>query len=253
MPRPRPEEPSKPYACEADLCADFIGCIGKGWTAYPETAGWDVLLVRDDGVQIGIEAKLRLNTKVLLQACDTHSKWDGIGPDFTGALIPDRAASSEMRALAKLLGVTVIELRASLEYRRLHDRIYPRLPRRGDDGPWGWEPKCPTQRCPLPGYVPDVVAGASAPVQLTPWKIAALRLAILLERRGFVTRADFKRVGIDPSRWIRGPYAWLQPEPDGRGFVARAMPPFREQHPRVWGEIAADFAKWAPADMKGAA
>jgi hypothetical protein len=47
----------KAKTSEADLCAGFIAAATKGgsWTAYAETAGYDILMVRaSDGVQIGI-------------------------------------------------------------------------------------------------------------------------------------------------------------------------------------------------------
>ena len=54
------------FAKESDLCAAFLASLPEGWTAYPETAGFDILLGREvDGFQIGIQAKLRLNAKVI--------------------------------------------------------------------------------------------------------------------------------------------------------------------------------------------
>ncbi|MBA4913889.1 hypothetical protein H2N59_12065 [Pseudomonas aeruginosa] len=46
---------------EAELCAAFIDEFNRvpGWTCYPETAGFDILVVHEDGRQIGVEAKLQ--------------------------------------------------------------------------------------------------------------------------------------------------------------------------------------------------
>ena len=96
----------------------------------------------------------------------------------------------------------------------------------------------------LPEYVPDVSAGASAPVQLTDWKIRAIKIAVLLEKRGFVTRSDFKGIGIDHRRWL-APNDWLKIE-NGR-YIAGRLPDFKAQHPKNYAEIVADFDKWAPA------
>lgn len=64
----------KPFATEAELCARFIAAIGADWTAYAETEGWDILLVRKaDGFQIGIEAKLKFNLDVVTQALETNT------------------------------------------------------------------------------------------------------------------------------------------------------------------------------------
>ncbi|MBI1213834.1 MAG: hypothetical protein GC190_20425 [Alphaproteobacteria bacterium] len=80
---------------------------------------------------------------------------------------------------------------------------------------------------------------------LTFWKINAIKIAIVLERRGFVTRADFKHIGIDPRRWITD---WLKVSPNNTGFVANEhMPNFKAQHPRNYDQIAADWDKWKPA------
>ena len=68
------------YAREADLCADFISIVDKtgDWICYPETAGFDILLQRKaDDVQIGVEAKLKLNAKVIARML--VSQWDGAG------------------------------------------------------------------------------------------------------------------------------------------------------------------------------
>ena len=102
----------------------------------------------------------------------------------------------------------------------------------------------PQTRCVLPDYVPDVVAGASAPVALTAWKVNAIKLAILLETRP-VTRSDFQALGLSPSRWTDPWTGWLQKTP--RGYVrGERMPDFQKQHPRNWEEIKADGAKWMP-------
>nr|WP_139181169.1 hypothetical protein [Pseudomonas aeruginosa] len=54
---------------EAELCAAFIDEFNRvpGWTCYPETAGFDILVVHAEGRQIGVEAKLQLNAKVAAQ------------------------------------------------------------------------------------------------------------------------------------------------------------------------------------------
>ena len=55
----------KPYPTEVALCSAFIAAVPREWTAYAETAGWDILLVRKaDGFQIGVEAKLKIGVEV---------------------------------------------------------------------------------------------------------------------------------------------------------------------------------------------
>src|SRR5262249_33646648 len=119
----------------------------------------------------------------------------------------------------------------------------PRLESRYDDRYWHeW---CPAARHPLPEYVPDVVAGSPAPNQLTDWKIKAIKIAIIAETMGSVTRADFKAIAIAHRRWVAA--GWLRPE-NGR-YVRGDLPDFRAQHPRVYGEILADAEKWMPKGL----
>lgn len=158
---------------ETELCAKFIAIANDcGWTAYPEFADFDIVLVRD-GLQIGVHAKLRFNAT-------------------------------------------------------------------------------------LPDYVPDVAAGASAPIRLTPWKIGALKVCATMEIRGHVDKLDFKRHGIDRRRWIAA--RWIVPMPvtvsrskrdstlaDDKAirYVYGPKPPvFPLQHPVVYEQIKAEVLEW---------
>lgn len=93
----------------------------------------------------------------------------------------------------------------------------------------------------LPDYVPDVTAGASGPIQLTPWKVSALRVMAHLERHGAITRKEIRAIGCDPTRWCQH---WLAPHNDRNGvYVAGSKTPrFDQQHPRVYAEILAKVA-----------
>lgn len=239
----------KPFPTEADLCAAFIDALPPEWTAYAETAGWDILLVRrSDGFQIGIEAKLRLNTDVINQAIEDgcHYSADHAGPDCRAVLVPNDDARG-FDKIAAYIGFTIIRMSASNEWNK-RDRFRPWLPRGTgnfasfDDD---WFELCPGKRHELPEYVPDVAAGASAPLQLTAWKISAIKIAVILETRGWVARSDFKHVGIDYRRWIAAESRWLVKN-DGRWIAGEHMPNFKAQHPRVYNEIVADAEKWMP-------
>lgn len=87
----------KLFATEADLCAAFIASIDADkWIPYPETVGWDILLVRkDDGFQIGIQAKQKLNTDVINQALDEYGHWSAAraGPDCRARWAPKASIS----------------------------------------------------------------------------------------------------------------------------------------------------------------
>jgi hypothetical protein len=234
------------FSSEADMCAQFISEIGDDWTAYCETAGFDILLVRkSDGYQIGIEAKLKFNVNVLTQILEDGWYLEH-GPDYRAILIPYDASSS-LGAITSYIGITVIRVSKNPRW-GYNSRFTPNLPNPAKDniylGREEWFDWCPTKRCILPEYIPDVAAGASAPLQLTKWKISAIKIAIILEERGWVARPDFKHVGIDYRRWIAKESGWLKP--GEIGWVADRPPDFKAQHPKVWEQVRADMDKWFP-------
>lgn len=248
---------AKPFS-EAALCAAFIAAATikpkrtdhAQWVAYPETGGFDILLVRQtDGVQIGIEAKLALNPLVVSQALPKRQEWTAglVGPDYRAVLVPADKVQNSLPEICEALGVTVIRMYADPpgEERRYGPAFGPSLPH---ESFWGsdarnWFEWAPLSRIKLPDYIPDVVAGASAPIALTAWKVKAIRLSALLDE-GPVTRADFKHLQLAPTNWL-SPGGWLERTPAGwvRG---PKTPDFKAQHPRNYGEIAADRERWAP-------
>ena len=241
---------SKAFALESDLCAAFIASIGDQWQAYAETAGWDILLVRkSDGYQVGIEAKLKLNAKVISQAIEPGSVYSitNAGPDHRAVLVPS-GETSDLAGVASHLGITVIRMFAQRTYGV--DSFLPALPvqttrwRTGVDNEWfDW---CPAKRCKLPDYIPDVTAGSSAPVQLTEWKVAAIKIAVTIELRGHVTREDFKYHGIDFRRWVTPGFEWLKSDENRNWVRGENMPDFKAQHPTVYAQIAAEADRWLP-------
>lgn len=232
------------FATEADLCTSFIAwvknCSGKFtygercpiWTPYAETAGWDILLVCEDGTQIGIQAKLKFNMKVLHQSLPEDWRyWHDRGPDYRAVLIPERDGVSE--SICSALGLTLFAPYGHSWHTGEQDYT-PALTRA--DCHW-WSP---LQREKLPAYVPDVLAGASGPVQLTDWKVKALRMVALLEIQGTVSRADFKANGVDPRRWT-GPGGWLVPTGTPGVYARGTSLDFDRQHPTVYQQVLADM------------
>jgi hypothetical protein len=270
----KPTKIKSVFENEAALCAAFIASLPEGWTAYAETGGFDILLVRAiDGAQVGVEAKMTLNAKVLMQAVEGIYAGHGSGsegPDFRAALVPYGSAGAEMKSIATYLGVTVIECRTGGEgekqiesevakfgeyYRPYASKNYepfkPELPHVGYQWRETWVDYCPLKRCPVPDYVPDVVAGASGPSQLSEWKIKAIKICVLLERRGHVTIADFKHIKIDRKRWLD--FRWLKPTPVRGQYVAGSLPlDLRSAHPVNFGQIESDFEKWKPKEVAAA-
>jgi len=225
------------FATEADLCASFLAWSKRfaGWTAYAETAGWDILMAHADGTQIGIQAKLRLNIKVIAQAIEEKWAISSPGPDFRAVLVPGNDGYSSICAA---LGLTVIT--ADNYWGAKVDTFSPDL---GSHSWQEWFYANPKKRHELPEYIPDVVAGSPAPMQLTRWKIGALKIAALIELRGHVTRTDFQEVGIDHRRWVQ---AWLEAVPGSPGawrFLPEGGGDFRAQHPTVYPQVLADVRK----------
>lgn len=245
-----------PFKTEAELVEAFLEIVRidgeagrQKWVVYPETGGFDLLLVDPKtGVQVGIEAKLRLNAKVIAQALP-HSGWHDMGPDYRAVLIPRGCCSSDMSAIAAHLGITVLSVfNLRLYAQRPHWTVDPPLVDEDDLSPWNarlWFNWIPAQRLPLPDYIPDVAAGVSAPRQLTQWKIKAIKLMIVLERRGYVTRRDMRALKINATIWTchRG---YLEPSIHRGGYVrCDRTPDFRAHHPVNYAEIEADYDEWS--------
>jgi hypothetical protein len=256
------------FTKEADLVAAFCRTLDRTyaeerpgrlkWVAYHETAKWDLLLVNPTtGIQVGVEAKLTLNPEVLLQAVPGRYDAGHVGPDYRAVLVPRRAEGWKLGALAHRLGLTVLSLhdhRYRPEgYERPADfdewNIDPTLPTEDSWAPYAerWHSWLPGERCKLPDYVPDVMGGQPAPVALTEWKVKAIKLFILLDRRGVVTRGDMKALGLSPTRFCDPYNGFLAADPTKGGYVRHASSPdFRAQHPRNYAEIEADFRQWCP-------
>ncbi len=236
----KPKAPA--FESEIALCEAFLASVDeRKWTAYPETCGWDILMVRRaDGFQIGVQAKLKLNTDVINQALEDYGHWSAnkAGPDCRALLVP---SSNGFGTICKYLALTVIvaDPPGVLWKRRIQPRL-PDPPPAWDSGEWPeW---APAKRHKLPDYVPDVAAGASAPLQLTDWKIKAIKLSVLLDTHGSVHRTDFAYLQLDHRRWIEG--KWLVLE-NGVFRTGPAMPNLKKQHPKVYLQISAEFKKWA--------
>jgi len=168
---------------------------------------------------------------------------DAPQPDCRAVLVP-HGVNRDLADVCRLLGITIIDMPAPTSSRAQYGNSFlPTLPVLGAQ--WDsrkWYERCPVKRIPLPDWVPDVVAGASAPVALTPWKIGAIKLVVTLDRRGYLTRGDFKHFEISMSRWTQE--KWLVKDGRGGWLAGPYLPDFKAQHPVNFDQIAADFEKW---------
>lgn len=236
-----------PYPSEAALCEAFAAWVRSGggtryepWTVYPETGGFDLLLVDPQGRQLGIEAKLRMNAKVLVQAIP--SRWSSLdGPDWRGILVPK--INDELRELAHVLGLVVFtplwECWGTGHDRRVSGsrpsgRFQPML-YQAEQVHDCWHDFNPETRCELPPMVPDLPAGVPAPVRLTPWKVGALKVLAHLEVHGAITSREVRAFGIDPRRFCATD-GWLRSEGGGR-WSRGTVPDFDKQHPTEFAEF----------------
>jgi hypothetical protein len=223
----------KPFATEGALCEAFAEWArAEGFTVYPETAGWDMLLVAADGHQLGIEAKLSLNLKVLAQALKGCTYSAERGPDYRAILVPE--SHEGVDDICAHFGIEVFTAQRAWTRKATtaweFDRRHAYRHELHD-----WNPK---QRCELPDYVPDVPCGVPAPRTLSPWKVGALRVLAIIEVQGFVTREDVRNCRNDPRRWCAGD-GWLKPLERGRWTTGTA-PRFDEQHPDIYAQILAE-------------
>jgi hypothetical protein len=229
------------FKTEAELCAAFIEWArGRNYVCYPETAGFDLLLVDADGWQTGVQAKLQLNAKVIAQLLPFYSLDEG--PDHRAILVPN--LKSDFREICGHIGVEIFYCTDRPGDRWAGHKYHFDL-----GGAWhfgknrlfDWNP---TKRCELPAYMPDVPAGVPSPVQLTPWKIGALKVLAHIEIAGHITRKRIGALGIDSRRWCGGD-GWLTPldgDPARGGrYVRGKCPAFDQQHPDVFAQIKAEM------------
>lgn len=222
------------FKTEADLCAAFLAWLKRtapGVAAYPEWAGWDILLVLPSGCQMGVQAKLRLNADVIGQALPSRWGWgEDNGPDYRAVLVPD--AGGSIHALASHLEVVVFEAQEDYDFKK-RENLWRFSPGFADGSHEPWFDWNPPERHSVPETPTDSIAGSSAPVTLTPWKIRALAVLAELAVKGTITAKGMRELGVSPGRWMT--YRWLEPaEPRGHWKRGDACPKFELQHPSAY-------------------
>lgn len=212
----------KRYPSEELLCARFVGVArAHGFKVYPETEGFDLLLVAGpecsgfrEGDQVGVHAKLVPNVAVLAQALPRPVKYRG--PDYYAVLVPKRSkAFSEVARALRITEVTAEWLDG--------DRFTTLSGRR-------WFRCEPQQRCWVPEHEHDLPAGVPSPRTLSKWKQAAIKLCLLCEERGYLTSRDFADAGISMTRWrklgwLRADGAELERAPGRRALTRYVLVP----------------------------
>jgi hypothetical protein len=237
------------YATEADLCADFVRFMSEdGWLVYPETAGFDLVLVREDtGFQLGVEAKLALNAKVceqILPHLSSGGEYD-TGPDWRAVLVPTIGGNTGLAEMLSILGVMTFT--PSVDYvNRRNDRGYANqlVFRHLHERRWSkpeWHDWNPRKRLELPAFAASdmarMAAGTPSPIQLTPWKLGTIKLLAILEVHGYVTRKDCAECGVDSRRFCASD-GFLKQLGDGKWGMG-TVPRFDKQHPDTYAAAVA--------------
>lgn len=219
--------PAGMFGSESELVQALIDAArAAGYQAHPEVGSWDTLLVcRETGDQIGVQAKMRPSVEVFSQALpNVH----GPGPEIHSVLVP--VATPEFIHVARSLKVHVFE---GVHLDHLDLGAVFRTAQR-----WGH---------PVREWAPEVEmrfpAGVPSPRRMTPWKLAAVKLCLLARAQGFVTRADMKRLKLDPHWWMNPKFGRvLEPRLDENGIRRRGEYSLRDSSsPMVpdlrWPEI----------------
>lgn len=193
--RPKRSKVKHSFESESHLCASFmLFAKERGWRVFPET-GCDILLVAtkdtqgaDDIVEgdtVCIEAKLKPNLDVIYQA---RPRWlKSTGPAFHAILLPEQPPMKYIE-LCNALRIDVLYPDKTRGWDRLplwHRHYYDGRP---------WYPKIAIDV--------ELTAGAPRPRKLSKWKITAIRLCLVGEERGYVTRRDFMEFGLSMDRWF---------------------------------------------------
>ena len=235
-PRPRVELTAK----ESVLCDAFAEAArGDGWTVYPEVGTWDLVLVMggepEEMIQVGVQAKLRANVGVLRQALEGRHRRDG--PRYRAVLVPK--SSGDFDYIAHDLGLGIYtenhirEVEVSKRYYGgTYTRTHPRLDITAPSRVW-----IHTSPLWLPPVVPRRSGGVAAPSTLSRWRVQAIKICLVLEARGYVTRDDFRKWDVDKSRWVA--YGWIKAEGKiGRltRYVTGIDPPIEG-----WRDVAAEL------------
>jgi hypothetical protein len=250
------------FSSEEALCDSFLETVPDTWEVYPETGGYDIVLVhKESGFQIAIEAKLRLNPKVLRQILPTSHMSADIGPDLRAVLVGE--ASEDMEFLARHTGVTVLRMHKSdpKAYSRLAGgnigggwQSFPKLPVAKGGGRYvsvteasEWFDLSPMNRIALPEYVPQVKAGRPSPIVLSDWKISSMKMIYWLDLHGSVTRRHFRNLRLNATFWMDHKHLkqgsnrgeWV-----GGQFLERQKSKLVSAHPEAWEQIKRDYGKW---------
>lgn len=173
---------NKKYKYEHEMCEDFINNIKDKWDIYPEFGSWDMLLVnKETGIQVGVQAKLKQNVQVIYQAarCITNAFGHYLKcvPDYAAVLTPD--VGEAFYTICKLCNIVAMRPRVDPEC------VIPKYSRISHEN-----------RYELPEIKMNSKCGVSSPRSLSKWRINVLKLMIIYQEKGYVTSKDMSGLGL---------------------------------------------------------
>jgi hypothetical protein len=185
---------SMTFASEADLCLKFgEWARAHGYETDNECLGWDMMLVDQCDRRLGIQAKLKDDRVAVAQCLEGMKE-----PTANAAAILMPYASESLRRLCKAAGIGVATpiSEDAMGFVSFGLTI-PKTP---------FFDSVATLK-PMPPGKNETPAGVKSPRKFTAWTEKELRLEVLFHRRGgWCNTKDFKRVGLDPRRFLPG---WL--------------------------------------------
>jgi len=173
----------KKYKLESDMCNELINYANHfNWISYPEQGGWDILLVRNN-IQVGIQAKLRPTIKVLSQALTQENN----GPHYRAIAIGN-SHFKEKEDFAKI----AFNLRLIFIDMGVHPDFWLHIPKRYNM--WKHYRHLTKKVLWVPPFVPNLKAGIPSPKNVSPWKIASIKLELIAKEKGWVSIIDARNV-----------------------------------------------------------
>ncbi len=214
-----------------------------GWVVYPEQGGWDLLLVRNH-IQVGIQAKLRPTVKLFAQAIVPESS---PGPHYRAIAVGNLNFKErrDVIVVARTSGLVLIDMSCHHDcWLNAAQRNYKYFSKIS----WRYYRHYPSKLVWTPSFVPKLAAGIPAPKNVSPWKIAAIKLELLCDKKGWVTIDDARKIVRQevPSHTVGYPRTLLQryfrctkdsaPEiRRGKKWALRSRP--SRQYPYVYKEL----------------
>jgi hypothetical protein len=231
---------NKKYKLEKEMCEELAQRASQNnWVVYPEQGGWDLLLVRRN-IQVGVQAKLRPTVKLLSQAIVSEIY---PGPHYRAVAVGnlDHKERKDIIKIARICGLILIDM-------SLHPDYWLYAAER-DKTSWRYYRHSPNKLLWTPPFVPKLAAGVPAPITVSPWKIASVKLEMAFNKKGWVTIEDARRVVREevPNYKASYPRSLLQryfkctreKAPDmkrGKKWALRSRP--SKQYPYVFEELS---------------